>query len=174
MSKKFSNHELKIAITFCLFQNNNDLWNEVNKYVDNPSYYLFLYYYNQIKESPNHFNLKIPKIKYKINREFCINLLNDMINNYQFYDKNIEIIPVINLSLIDLINLYDISSELIINILNKYKKLSILTWDTINDVDKKNLVKNYIFIDENENVIEVVNCKFIILLICFIILKIII
>ena len=166
--KKFTNDELKLAITYCLFQNNNDLWVAVKECVDNPSYYLFLYYYEQLKESPNHFNIKLPKIKYKLTKDFCLELLNDMILNYELYDKNMELIPLFNISIVDLINLYDIPDDLINGILFWYHNLSIITIDTIIDNNKKELIKKY----QQQNIknIKNINYNLCIILVQFIVI----
>jgi hypothetical protein len=131
----FNNNQLKMAIIYYIKNNidSNNLWNEIKKNVDNPSFSKFLFYLYKLKEHQK-YNIEIPKIN--INPNFYNKLIKILLDNQE---KISDTFPLTNQPIIDVINNYDIKLKNLMKLLNKNN--IVISLSKIKDNNKKNLIK---------------------------------
>jgi hypothetical protein len=131
----FTNNQLKTAIIYYIENNieSNNIWNQIKKNVDNPSFTTFLFYLYKLKEQ-NKYNIEIPKIN--INANFYNKLIKILLDNQEKISDNF---PLTNQSIIEIINNYDIQIKNLMKLLNQNN--IVITLSKIKNTNKKNLIK---------------------------------
>lgn len=131
----FNNNQLKVAIIYYIENNieSNNLWNQIKKNVEKPSFTKFLFYLYKLKEQDT-YNIVIPKIN--INANFYNKLIKILLNNKE---KIVNNFPLTNQPITEIINNYDIKLKNLMKLLNQNN--IVISLSKIKDNNKKNLIK---------------------------------
>ena len=117
--KLFNKNELKLAILYCLEQKETkNLWKEVIKITKNPSFFQFIYFVYQTKNSKLYTELNL-HIKIKKNSKFYNMFFKHLIKNDYIIINNK--LPITNEKISHVIKRWKISKKLVKQLTEKIK-----------------------------------------------------
>ena len=140
--KIFDKTELKLAILHCLEKNETkNLWKEIKKVTENPSFFEFIYLIYQIKKTKLYPKINL-QIKFKKSSKFYNMLCKYLINNDYIIENGK--LPITNEKLSYVIKRWKISKKLIKQLTEKNKIEEIVQCNQI-ILQKEYYVVIYIF-----------------------------
>jgi hypothetical protein len=117
--KLFNKNELKLAILYCLEQKETkNLWKEVMKITQKPSFFQFIYFMHQIKNSKLYTELNL-HIKIKKSSKFYNMFFKHLIKNDYIIINNK--LPITNEKISHIIKRWKISKKLVKELAEKIK-----------------------------------------------------
>ena len=117
--KIFNKNELKLAILYCLeHKKTQNLWKEVMKIAQSPSFFQFIYFIHQIKKSKLYTELNL-HIKIKKSLKFYNMFFKHLIKNDYIIINNK--LPITNEKISHVIKRWKISKKLVKELIEKIK-----------------------------------------------------
>ena len=142
--KLFNKNELKLAILYCLEQKETkNLWKEVMKITQNPSFFQFIYFVHQTKNSKLYTELNL-HIKIKKSSKFYNMFFKHLIKNDYIIINNK--LPITNEKISHVIKRWKISKKLVKELTEKIKFTEIKHHEEYNyKINKKTTIFLYMF-----------------------------